>query len=244
MQVDQVPGHFRHQVDGETNLSCPVCLVEAENSNVIEVSRAVRPDSSTGLQERIHRLEQIVEDLANANYYQSESCREDEQYSAYPQTDASPPTHPATGDVNPASFRETGTADITDSIGRININERGTSYVGPAHWQEVVNEISDIKDQLEGFSDTSGDGLGSNSAKPELLLGLRRHVSKQDILRSIPPKQTADSLISYFFEAMELATCTFLPSGQFRKLTMIVTVHRPTFEKEVRQSISGARVHH
>ncbi|KAJ9214062.1 hypothetical protein DTO166G4_4328 [Paecilomyces variotii] len=85
MQVDQVPGHFRHQVDGETNLSCPVCLVEAENSNVIEVSRAVRPDSSTGLQERIHRLEQIVEDLANANYYQSESCREDEQYSAYPQ---------------------------------------------------------------------------------------------------------------------------------------------------------------
>lgn len=45
----------------------------------------VRPDSSTGLQERIHRLEQIVEDLANANYYQSESCREDEQYSAYPQ---------------------------------------------------------------------------------------------------------------------------------------------------------------
>lgn len=101
----------------------------------------VRPDSSTGLQERIHRLEQIVEDLANANYYQSESCREDEQYSAYPQTDASPPTHPATGDINPASFRETGTADITDSIGRININERGTSYVGPAHWQEVVNEV-------------------------------------------------------------------------------------------------------
>ncbi|KAJ9194593.1 hypothetical protein DTO164E3_7260 [Paecilomyces variotii] len=236
MQVDQVPSHFRHQVDGETNLSCPVCLVEAENSNVIEVSRAVIvPRGSNPAStwppgtERIHRLEQIVEDLANANYYQSESCREDEQYSAYPQTDASPPTHPATGDVNPASFRETGTADITDSIGRININERGTSYVGPAHWQEVVNEISDIKDQLEGFSDTSGDGLGSNSAKPELLLGLRRHVSKQDILRSIPPKQTADSLISYFFEAMELAT---------------LTVHRPTFEKEVRQSISGARVHH
>ncbi|KAJ9385839.1 hypothetical protein DTO063F5_4046 [Paecilomyces variotii] len=92
MQVDQVPGHFRHQVDGETNLSCPVCLVEAENSNVIEVSRAVIvPRGSNPAStwppgtERIHRLEQIVEDLANANYYQSESCREDEQYSAYPQ---------------------------------------------------------------------------------------------------------------------------------------------------------------
>lgn len=46
-----------------------------------------------------------------------------------------------TGNANSTPIKESSLGDITDSIGRININETETSYVGPAHWQEVVNEV-------------------------------------------------------------------------------------------------------
>lgn len=101
------------------------------------------PDKAINLQERIRRLEQIVEDLAKRHDYQSQNYHEDEQ-GEVPDLQINDTTHEgeqAIGDESSALVKEITTEDISDSIGRMDINETETSYVGRAHWQEVVREV-------------------------------------------------------------------------------------------------------
>ena len=99
----------------------------------------------------------------------------------------------------------------SSDTGRISVKDAGTTWVESDHWTAILDGISELKDSLEGISDTIGDDSSnvSDSIGPELLLGEQRQAKAQDILAAIPPRPIVDRLVSQFVKAVDLAPMVF-----------------------------------
>ena len=109
--------------------------------------------------------------------------------------------------------------DPVAGIGRISIEDTGTTWVESDHWTAILDGICELKDSLQQDPHHEGNkmSLTGKSLGPELLVGGREGVSKQDILSSIPERPTVDRLLSQFIKSDDIAP---------------MVLHTPTFLKE------------
>ena len=115
-------------------------------------------------------------------------------------------------------------SSMSDTFGRISLENHETSYVGSAHWTAILDSITELKDHFEDDADDHGltdpameTGQLPPTERPILLFGSNKNASKLEILSSIPSRSIVDRLISGYFSAMDMAP---------------VVVHGPSFLKE------------
>ena len=115
-------------------------------------------------------------------------------------------------------------SSMSDTFGRISLENHETSYVGSAHWTAILDSITELKDHFEDDGDDSNltnphtetEQLPPTE-RPILLFGTNKNASKMEILSSIPSRPIVDRLISGYFSAMDMAP---------------VVVHGPSFLQE------------
>lgn len=113
---------------------------------------------------------------------------------------------------------------LSDTFGRISLENHETSYVGSAHWTSILDGIAELKDHFDddtkGHSRTDQEtdtGQLASTERPILLFGSTKDTTKEEVLSAIPPRPVVDRLISSYFNAMDMAP---------------VIIHGPTFLKE------------
>ncbi|PGH23865.1 hypothetical protein AJ80_02113 [Polytolypa hystricis UAMH7299] len=115
-------------------------------------------------------------------------------------------------------------SQLGDSAGRLSVDEDGTNYVGSSHWKAIMNEIADVKEDVKGLDilkqTEPTDDRDSLDHGVDLLLGVNKYITKQELLASIPPRHVVDRLISRFHNSMEMSS---------------MAIHTPTFYKEYEQ---------
>ncbi|EFW13200.1 conserved hypothetical protein [Coccidioides posadasii str. Silveira] len=109
---------------------------------------------------------------------------------------------------------------VVESVGRLSIEDNGTSYFGSSTWQAILNEIEYMKDLIPESTDSpftdrprdleEDDGL-------DLLMEARKYFEPGELFNSVPPRSVVDPLICHFFENMEISP---------------LILHSPTFRKE------------
>ncbi|PYH42922.1 Zn(II)2Cys6 transcription factor [Aspergillus saccharolyticus JOP 1030-1] len=110
----------------------------------------------------------------------------------------------------------------TDYSGTILIEQDGTSYHNPTHWQAVLDEISEVKEFLQMHESTSPEDVGEEDSIPDvsgpvLLFGNSISSNFSELLAALPLRTTADRLISSYLNSKEAP---------------LVLIHTPTFTRE------------
>lgn len=114
-------------------------------------------------------------------------------------------------------------ADLSDDLGRLNIETTETSYVGSAHWTAIIDGIAELKDEVAIQNASEGNvrqAVPSDVSPPRgavLLYGFNENITQEEVLAAIPARAAADRLVSRFFNVMEMFP---------------VLVHGPTFLDE------------
>lgn len=109
---------------------------------------------------------------------------------------------------------------VSDTFGRISLENHETSYVGSAHWTAILDSIAELKDHFEDEGDDdyhladphTGTGQLPLIERPLLLFGSSRDATKLEILSSIPPRPVVDRLVSGYFGAMDVTPVIHGPS--------------------------------
>ena len=109
---------------------------------------------------------------------------------------------------------------LSDTFGRISLENHETSYVGSAHWTAILDSISELKNHFEDENKDDYDlpdphtdtGQLPFIERPILLFGSNKDATKREILSSIPPRPVVDRLISGYFSAMDVAPIIHGPS--------------------------------
>lgn len=121
----------------------------------------------------------------------------------------------------------------------MSIRNDEVSYHGAGHWQTILSSIADLRhelDQDEDYTDDPATKYGAPESRargrlnargapiashgvPELglLVGSPENLSKDDLIKAMPDKRTADRLLSLWFNSQD----SFRP-----------TIHAPTFQEE------------
>ncbi|OOQ83977.1 hypothetical protein PEBR_32229 [Penicillium brasilianum] len=131
---------------------------------------------------------------------------------------------PNTLQPQPRSSAERDRSELQkDFTGNMVVDQHGTQYVDPTHWQAVLNEISEVKEYLQltedSYSEENPDDLFAISG-PELLLSNTISTPKSDLIAALPTRPVADRLISLYLNSKE---------------STLVLIHIPTFTKEYTQ---------
>ncbi len=156
------------------------------------------------MQERIGQLEKLIASQANS----SSAKRSSEDRPAEPGDD--PDFTPSIFDPVVDQERSSqGASEQSTRLGRLSVENAGTTWVENDHWTAILDGISELKDSLEA---TQGDHENEivfsdmlDSSGPELLLGGNKHVRHQEILAAIPHRSIVDRLVSQFFKSVEIA---------------------------------------
>ena len=131
--------------------------------------------------------------------------------------DKSPLEAPSTKGSSPKPVSE------EESYGVLSVGKSETSYFGSGHWKAILDDIAELKNCTREDSDLSDEGHRSVDQPlfrgPELLLGINKNVSLNEILAAVPPRPVADLLINSLFHALDMH---------------LLAVHGPTFRKEVK----------
>ncbi|KAH8732689.1 fungal-specific transcription factor domain-containing protein [Phaeosphaeriaceae sp. PMI808] len=213
--------------------SCTYAAPGNRKKSAASAGAATSPDD---MQNRIDRLEGLVLSLMT-NGAQSAGPAAAQAAIAQSMSSASPDQHydigTMVGGMNgaPESIVEEEGAEesdmetVTKSIGVMKMHNNSTVFASEAHWYAILGEISEVKnyfaehkkqydDQLKRYKASQSDEPPPGTA---FLYGARKTTSKADILSQFPPKQTADILVSRFFN-------TYDPGFHI--------IHGPTFQKE------------
>jgi hypothetical protein len=110
------------------------------------------------------------------------------------------------------------------SVGKFTKTKDQVSFVGSEHWESVLEDIRDLKIDLE-TSDTSDNVSEIADFKPQMLFGTDRP-SRAELLSSIPSRAVCDMLVSRWFKTFSMAS---------------MVVHVPTFMNEVSLSDTSMR---
>ena len=216
---------------------------------------------------RIRQLEELVVNLMNQNKG-PKSGEEEENQTPSEEGGASTgrdtkrasvgtfshPTPPSDSDGSPQVVERrapSGTTSpnevdtTTPLFGQMKISKNEISYVGEAHWDAILNSISDLKRDLgddDGEADDQHEGdrsqespdltndawMGTHPGMAEpmgvsgmgFMLGSPQHVTKEQLVSSVPEKKVADRLLSLWFNSPD----PFKP-----------IIHGPTFQEEYRR---------
>ncbi|GME31802.1 uncharacterized protein LTHEOB_1867 [Neofusicoccum parvum] len=180
-------------------LSYSCTYVSSTPSAINRVSQSRRyPQASPGMQDRINQLEGLVVTLMNS-------------------VNVKPSPTPAL----PTALNAQDT-ELSDSFGRISLENDETRYVSGDHWIAILDGIAELKDHFEDNNARPGSSHFPESSQdesdgPRLLFGCNSHATKESILSLIPPRPVADRLVSKYFNAMDIASSM---------------IHGPTFLKD------------
>jgi hypothetical protein len=83
-------------------------------------------------------------------------------------------------------------------------------YVDPSHWMAILDGIKEVREHLSTFDrPLLQDGVESRDHSPELevsyFFGASPVVDIEEILTSLLPRQTCDSLVSQYFNSKFMA---------------------------------------
>lgn len=153
-----------------------------------------------------------------------------------PYAEAPSPSDHGSAPRNGSVSYDTGSSDsgLEKPFGHMSVKRDEISYHGAGHWQTILSSISDLKNALDDGEDDAYDPAlmngGSDSGSHErldaaphgvpelgLLVGSPERLTKDDLIKAMPDKRTADRLLSIWFNA---------PS-QFRPV-----LHAPTYQEE------------
>ncbi|KAK9244839.1 fungal-specific transcription factor domain-containing protein [Lipomyces tetrasporus] len=171
---------------------------------------------SASIQDRIGQLERLVISLMNLN-----AAKPTDQIPANAHGSSKLSSPVTENGVNGNALPQ-DPSQLSDSFGRISLENSETSYVESAHWTAILDGIAELKDYFEDDHDPielhalATEGFDG----PELLCGRYKRVDKPEILAAIPSRSIVDRLIAKYFSTMGL---------------VCVLTHRPTFIKEYEQ---------
>ncbi|KAF4625058.1 hypothetical protein G7Y89_g13112 [Cudoniella acicularis] len=172
---------------------------------------------STGIQNKINQLEGLVVSLmASLNSKQS-----DEVETGGNAFLRKPEVAFTEDQVNVSGTESDVQSKLSDTFGRISLENAEMKYVDGAHWTAILDGIAELKDHFEDdVSETKepvSEPAGFPTEEPELLFGLKNYATKQEILAAIPARPVVDRLISKYFNAMDMSP---------------VVIHSPSFLKQ------------
>ncbi|OQE22551.1 hypothetical protein PENSTE_c010G04977 [Penicillium steckii] len=202
---------------------CTNCNKRGDGPGCTFVGRGPRGKSQRGqtsptlVQDRLQHLENLVMSLAQKQKHE-QSPNQISDFNAVQQAaDVNGPDY-----QTPKSVTSHGAHPSRDT-GTLVVNDEGTSYFESADWRAILNEINGVKDSIDYYVDEETDDVkaeeyrDNDSSSPNLLLGMSRPVTKEELLIDIPSREITDRLISRFLKTTE-------PS--------LILVHIPTFRKE------------
>ena len=133
---------------------------------------------------------------------------------------------------------EDGSDLATIPFGQMRISKGEISYVGGAHWNAILSNISELKREVEDDTDNESDedtsergtiyqdGAHPASRAPQLstglgiMLGNPNALTKEELIAAVPEKRVADRLLSLWFNSPD----PFKP-----------IIHAPTFQEEYKR---------
>lgn len=93
-----------------------------------------------------------------------------------------------------------------------------TQYTDSGHWMSILDSIAELKGELDQIAaDVPPQDNVIEDAGPELLLGLKRYTTRQDIIAGLPPRSEADQLVESYWKFVNVAP---------------TIMHRPKFQRE------------
>ena len=98
--------------------------------------------------------------------------------------------------------------------GNLRITSEEETFVGPAHWESIVNDIAEVKAHLDSYPDLNDsaeelfDNYSSPSdsghvATPDLFFHGRPSMSLADLISALPSKALSDRLVAAWFGSMD-----------------------------------------
>ncbi|KAI9720969.1 MAG: hypothetical protein M1828_005441 [Chrysothrix sp. TS-e1954] len=146
----------------------------------------------------------------------SEATSSNTNTSSDSHTSRSSSDSPFDGEEAPSDMKS-----VTSSFGRMHVHDGRTSWAGPDHWSSILEDITEVKDYIQGSDTYMYDGgkdvSPSSYSEPYLLLGAATSYNKAEILATIPSKSAADQLVDVYISSHD---------------PTVVMLHIPTFYKE------------
>jgi hypothetical protein len=181
-------------------------------------SRSAKPGSRDFLQQRIHRLEALVTDLATqVRHSNSPPSNTDSSQSPERRTidhsDTSSHTSPSNtnGDTQPID-------DLRIAMGDMKISNGKVTYTPGNSWNTILDEIADIKLAMNPVYSSFGQHQTAHTATPQRPSSFPFFAvappSISDLLALLPSRADTEMLVHKFLNSM---------------LTMCPCLHRPTF---------------
>ncbi|KAF8861773.1 hypothetical protein BDZ45DRAFT_586481 [Acephala macrosclerotiorum] len=169
---------------------------------------------NTQLQDRVRQLEEMVNNLLGSQTITDQDVPVEAKSpalanSAGPRDDGGFAPYAA---PSPDSQMDSNIPKV--SSGKFTKARDQESFVGSEHWEAILEDITELKIDLETPNTSEID-----DPNPRILFG-ENHASRSEIMSSIPPKPVCDQLISRWFRTMDMAP---------------MVVHIPTFMKEYDQ---------
>ncbi|PWY80719.1 hypothetical protein BO70DRAFT_397011 [Aspergillus heteromorphus CBS 117.55] len=169
---------------------------------------------SQDIHNHIHDLEARMQQLSGATVQSS--------FPSFPQSNF-PPSGLTAAEVQAGpSAAEEVSEPQGDYPGTILVDQDGTRYINPTHWQAVLDEIAEVKQYLQLNENSPLEDAEEETSAPEvsgpvLLFGNLVPSTKADLLAALPDRPAADRLVSFYLNSKEAT---------------LVLMHIPTFAKE------------
>lgn len=120
--------------------------------------------------------------------------------------------------------------EVTKSIGVMKVDNNKAIFIPEAHWYSILAEISEVKNWFADHKKQYDENLRrlkdnfpeEDRVGTSFLFITEKPISKEEVLRQFPPKNTCDSLIARFFN-----TYNYDPAFHI--------IHGPTFQKQYDQ---------
>lgn len=182
------------------------CNYATTSSSTPDAQRSVAPRQSTSFHGRISELESLVVTLMEGQSLPNPSAPKLPRPSSLSSADRVPEIRrPEKSQDEAASPADPGT---------LKLRESGTSYVQSAHWDAILINIRNLKEDL--VTDSRAP-LGSH-----LFYGPNRHATRDEILAAVPPRPVVDRLIALHFDSYIITPCQYIQA--FFPLSEALTV--------------------
>ncbi|KAI0901360.1 fungal-specific transcription factor domain-containing protein [Annulohypoxylon nitens] len=206
----------RRKVKCDRQQPCRTCSMRGLAMACTYPDAASRPSDRepvTTVQNRIRELESLVHVLM-----QKAAPKNPSNVTSGPPPETS--VSPVEGYPDPG-VGANGSSEPSD-CGTLTNTPAGVNYADGAHWTALLDGISELKDCFQDTSEPSStmrsaippQAVAEYGPHPQLLYGRFAHISRGEILSTLPARPVVDRLISKFFNTIDLHPA-LLHSTQF-----------------------------
>lgn len=88
-----------------------------------------------------------------------------------------------------------------ETFGQLRISTQGNeTYVGAGHWSALLKEIEEVKNDIDDDEEEDQEEVwDDNTARSTVTFGMPKHVTKQQLIQEMPPKEECDRLLPLWF---------------------------------------------